>query len=457
MNRRRFLLNLAGGAAAAQRVPARPNVVLILADDLGWGDLSINGCADIRTPHIDGIATKGVRFLQSYSNAPECSPTRCGLLTGRYQHRVGGLECAIGVNNIGRYDEAAWLQKRGELGLPSTEATMSSILKASGYDTACFGKWHLGYLERFQPSRHGFDEFLGILGGGADYFLHDEQNEGKGQKQMFHNGERVDRKGYTTDLFADAAIEWLQRPRQRPFFLYLPFNAPHTPIQAREDYDPQTGTAPHRQGDRRTFGKMVEWMDRRIGDVLSQLDRMRASENTIVIFASDNGADPNGRNTPFRGLKSSLWEGGIRAPLHIRWPQRLRPGRETTQVALTMDILPTLLGAIGARQPSGVTFDGRNLMKIMDGSGQPFERTLYWRYRRGNVTRRAVRHGNWKYVADTDETALHDLAADPKETSNLLARNPRIAEDLRRRLARWEEEVLSPRLRDFPRQPAPIA
>src|SRR5688500_15122782 len=206
MNRRRFLLNLAGGAAAAQRVPARPNVVLILADDLGWGDLSINGCADIRTPHIDGIATKGVRFLQSYSNAPECSPTRCGLLTGRYQHRVGGLECAIGVNDIGRYDEAAWLQQKGELGLPSTEATMSSILRDHGYDTACFGKWHLGYPERFRPSRHRFDEFFGILGGGADYFMHDEPNEGKGHKQMFHNGERVDRKGYTTDLFADAAI-----------------------------------------------------------------------------------------------------------------------------------------------------------------------------------------------------------------------------------------------------------
>src|SRR5687768_9881051 len=196
MNRRSFLAALAADALLAQNDPA--NVVLIIADDLGWGDIGANGAPDIRTPNIDSIAKKGVRFTQSYANAPECSPTRCALMTGRYQHRVGGLECAIGVNNIGRYDEAAWLQSKGELGLPTTEQTIAKGFKALGYDTALTGKWHLGYAEKHWPKEHGFDYSFGILGGNADYFTHEEQAEGLGNTQMFENAAKTKRKGYMT-------------------------------------------------------------------------------------------------------------------------------------------------------------------------------------------------------------------------------------------------------------------
>lgn len=444
MNRRTFLAALAAPARDTPKPP--PNIVLIVADDLGWGDLAMNGAPDIRTPHIDSIARAGVRFTQSYSSAPECSPTRCALLTGRYPQRVGGLECAIGVNNIGRYDEAAWLQQRGELGLPAAEATLPRQLKSLGYDTALTGKWHLGYAPQHSPNAHGFDYAFGILGGNADYFTHEEQGEGAGNVQMFENGAKTRRSGYMTDVIAGAALAWLRRPRPKPFFLYLPFTAPHTPIQAKEDFDPASGSAPHRQGHRPTYARMVEHMDARIGDVLRQLDASNAAVNTIVVFTSDNGADANGRNHPFRGRKSSLWEGGIRAPLHIRWPERIRPGAQTSQVALTMDLAPTLLRAAGA--PIGRT-DGIDLMPFLTGARPPAQRTVFWRYKRGQVVRRAVRHHNWKYVDDNGTAELHDLSLDMAESNNLAPSRTGLVQQLQRRLQAWERAVQSPRLRGF--------
>jgi N-acetylgalactosamine-6-sulfatase len=448
MNRRQFFTAIAAPALLAQKRP--PNVIIILADDLGWGDLAINGAPDVRTPNIDGLARAGVRFTQSYANAPECSPSRCALLTGRYQHRVGGLECAIGVNNIGRYDEAAWLQERGELGLPASEPTIAKQFKDLGYDTAITGKWHLGYSEKHWPRMHGFDYSFGILGGNADYFTHEEQGEGLGKTQMFENGARTARSGYMTDIISDAAIGWLKRRNAKPFFLYLPFTAPHTPIQAAEDFDPKTGTAPHRQKHRPTFARMVERMDARIGDVLRQLDAMGKAQNTIVVFMSDNGGDVNGRNDPFKGKKSSVWEGGIRAPLHIRWPGVIPAGREVSQVAMTMDLAPTLLDAAGAK---GGRFDGINLLPFITGQRRPFERTVFWRYKRARNVRKAVRHGNWKYVNDDGARALHDLAADAGEKKNLFGDRPEVVTDLEARLAKWERDVESPRLKGF-RAPA---
>jgi N-acetylgalactosamine-6-sulfatase len=444
MNRRSFLASLAAPAALAQK--RRPNVVIIVADDLGWGDIGIDGAPDARTPNIDTLAKEGVRFTQSYANAPECSPTRCALLTGRYQHRVGGLECAIGVNNIGRYDEAAWLQQRGELGLPTSEVTIARRFKDLGYDTALTGKWHLGYMEKHWPKEHGFDYSFGILGGNADYYTHEEQGEGRGNLQMFENGAKTKRSGYMTDVIADAAIGWLKQRTSKPFFLYLPFTAPHSPIQAAEDFDPQTGTAPHRPKHRPTFVRMVERMDRRIGDVLAQLDKMGAARNTIVVFTSDNGGDANGRNDPFKGNKGSVWEGGIRAPLHIRWPAAIPSGREVTQVAMTMDIAPTLLAAAGAKAGP---LDGIDLLPFITGKRQPIDRTVFWRYRRAQNVRKAVRHGNWKYVNDNGARALHDLSSDPGETKDLLHARPELVKDLETRLARWEKEVESPRLKVF--------
>lgn len=443
MNRRSFLATLATPAIRAQA--ARPNVVVIVADDLGWGDIAVNGAPDIRTPNIDAIGRQGARFLQSYANAPECTPTRCALLTGRYQHRVGGLECAIGVNNIGRYDDAAWLQKRGDLGLPASEQTIGKLFKKSGYDTALTGKWHLGYLPKHWPNVHGFDYWFGILGGNADYFTHEEQGEGAGHAQMYENGSKVQRSGYMTDLIGDTAIDWLKQRGSAPFFLYLPFTAPHSPIQAAEDFEPSTGTAPHRPKDRSTFAKMVERMDKRIGDVLRQIDAMGAGGNTIVVFTSDNGGDPNGRNIPFKGLKSSVSEGGIRVPLHIRWPRGIPAGREVSQVSMTMDLAPILLGAAGVR---GGRFDGIDLMPFITGKAAPLNRTVFWRYRRAKTVRKAVRHGDWKYTDDNGVTALYDLAADLREQTNVLQTRAEVARDLQERLATWEKDVKAQRIPD---------
>ncbi|MCC6861555.1 MAG: sulfatase-like hydrolase/transferase [Bryobacterales bacterium] len=448
ITRRQCLASFAAAFPGAAPGAILPNILLILADDLGSGDLSSYGCPDIRTPRIDSIARQGVRFTQYYAT-PECTPTRCSLLTGRYPQRVGGLECAIGVGDNGRYDEAVWLQKRGELGLPASELTLPRILKGAGYETACFGKWHLGYPEPFRPNRHGFDEYFGILGGGADYFTHEEFNEGAGRSYLYHNSSRVKRQGYLTDLFAGAALDWLKQPRRRPFFLYLPFTAPHTPIQDPGGFDPGTGTAPVRQGHRPTFGRMVERMDRWVGTVLDQLDSMGVAGRTLVLFLSDNGGDANGSNTPLRGGKSSVWEGGIRVPCMMRWPGVLPEGKTITQAGAAMDLLPTILAAAGIRTPAGRRFDGVNLLPLLTGGRAPYPRRLFWRYRRGRVVRKAVREGDLKYVFDSGTEALHDLARDEREQNNLLAARPGSARELKARLAAWERDVAAWRLRAF--------
>jgi len=441
MTRREWLYGTLGWRAAARR----PNIVLLVADDLGSADLSSYGCQDIRTPRIDSIGARGVRFTHFYANGPECSPTRTALLTGRYQQRVGGLECAIGVGDVGRYDDAVWLAERGELGLPASEVTLPQVLKRAGYATGCFGKWHLGYREKFWPARHGFDESFGILGGNADYFTHREED---GRPVLYHNTRIVERKGYLTDLIGEAAVDWLKRPQRDPFFLYVAFTAPHTPIQDPDAFDPATGTAPWRQKDRRVYAKMVERMDARVGDILERLKRMDAAENTIVIFISDNGADPNGSNGRLRGRKSSLWEGGIRIPCLARWPGVLPEGKDVAQVGITMDLMPTLLAAAGAKSPR--PWDGSNLLPVLVGRRQPFTRTLFWRSKRGDRVRKAAREGDLKLVIDEGQEELHDLGKDELEETKLPLEG---AARLKSLLANWEREMMAPRLRPYRNTP----
>ncbi len=371
VTRRSFLKTSLAFAAPATR--KKLNVVFILADDLGYGDLSSYGSPTIRTPHIDSIAKEGVKFTQCYAN-PECSPTRSALMSGQYQQRFGGLECAIGLGDVGRYDEAIWLQKRGELGLPPSAITMPQIMKSGGYDTAIVGKWHLGYLPKFSPNRHGFDEFYGILGGNADYFKHTEESD---LPCFYHNDKPIQESGYMTDLLTEHAVAWLKRrSADRPFFLYLPYTAPHLPLQGPDD----AGKPPDEKS-RERYRKMIERMDHGIGEVLAQIDRMGARENTLVIFTSDNGAIPAGSNTPLRGFKSSVWEGGIREPAMVRLPGLVRPGTTSTQVGLSIDWLPTLLSATGVKAPSEKKMDGVDLWPVLTGDRQPFERTVFWRFK----------------------------------------------------------------------------
>lgn len=446
LTRREFAGAALSLAAARGAAGKPPNIVLFLADDLGWADASCFNSPDIRTPNVDAIARQGVKFSQYYCNAPECTPTRTALLTGRYQQRVGGMECAIGLANVGRYDDAEWLQKRGELGLPASETTFVKILQQNGYNTACFGKWHLGYAEKFRPSQHGFDEYLSILGGNADYFTHREED---GTLVLNQNGKPLERKGYATDIFADAAIAWLKRRSGKPFFLYLPFTAPHTPIQDPDGFDPKTGTAPVQQKNRKVYAKMVERLDARMGDVMRQLHAMGQDDNTIVLFLSDNGGDPNGDNGPLRGRKSSLWEGGIRVPFAMRWPGHLPEGRTSSQVVMSMDIGTTLLKAAGIAAPAGVRFDGMDIMDIAAGRREAQKRTVFWRYKRGTNLRKAVREGDLKLVIDNGAEELHDIGKDLREQNNLLPGAATDAARLKKLLAAWEVDVMAPRLKAF--------
>ncbi len=438
ITRRAFLATPALAFAA----DPKPNIVLIMADDMGFADLSSYGATDIRTPHIDSIGKQGVRFTNAYCNAPECTPSRTALLTGRYQQRVGGLECALGVGNVGRYDEAIWLRERNQMGLPQEEVTIARMLRQAGYDTACSGKWHLGYTADFSPNRHGFDEYFGILGGNADYYKHSEED---GTNVLYENGKPVQREGYLTDLIGGHAVNWLKRRTTKPFFLYVPFSAPHSPYQSHTVKEFPPGG--FNKGSRKTYAEMVEIMDTQVGAILAQLDRMGATKNTWVIFLSDNGGTNIGSNKPYRGNKSSVWEGGIRTACVMRWPGVLRPGSETAQISLMMDITASIAAAAGAKPPRKL--DGEDLLAYWKGEKPPKPRTVFWRYRRAENTRKAVRHGDWKLVNDNGNESLHHIGRDPREQNNQLAQEPAIAADLRSRLAAWEQDVRAPRLKDF--------
>ncbi len=433
-------------ARAHASSPPRPNVLLIVADDLGYGDLGCYGARLVRTPHLDRLARQGVRFVQFYANGPECTPTRTALMTGRYQQRVGGLECAIGFGNVGRYDDAVRLQKKNELGLPPAEITLPQLLHRAGYATALAGKWHLGYLDKFSPQRHGFQQAVYILGGGVDYFYHCEP---QGLHTLRRNGKPLRRDGqYMTHLITQEALQFLRtHDGRRPFFLYVPYTAPHFPYQGPEDR--REGPLPPEEftrGDYATYRVMIEEMDRGIGQLLEEIRRRGWEERTLVVFFSDNGPTPLGSAGPFRGHKGGTFEGGIRVPAIVRWPGRLPAGRVSHQVALSMDLTASILAAAGVESPRPL--DGIDVLRIV-ARGEQVSRTVFWRQRRGRLTWWAVRRGAWKYVRRRDakgqQEYLFHLEQDPGETWNRIHHRPRVAAELKRLLRQWEQQVRAPR------------
>ena len=436
------------GSGEARR-GRRPNIVLLLADDLGYGDFGCYGCPDIRTPTADKLAAEGVRFTSYYAAAPECSPTRTALMTGRYLHRVGGLECAIGVGNVGRYDDAIRLANRGDLGLPAEPATLGNMLKRAGYDTAVYGKWHLGYERKFFPDRHGFDHFVGVLGGNCDYFHHCEAS---GLRTLYEHDRPIRRTEHMTDLIAGEAVRFLRRPRrrERPFFLYVPFTAPHSPYQGPGDRRPTPLTEDEwNKGTREGYVELVEHMDAAAGKILAALDEMDQADNALVFYVSDNGANRKGRNAPFSGYKSSLYEGGIRVPCIVRRPGVLAAGSVWPHPTITMDLTASILAASGARAPEDRPLDGVDVLGQIAADTPPGDRTLFWRARRGERTWRAVRDGTLKYLSRTDASGtsqwLFDLDADPGEKKDLLAARPDDAKRLRGLLDQWQGEVAATR------------
>lgn len=431
------------GLAALVAATPRPNVVILFADDLGYGDLPTFGAPDLRTPNIDSIARNGITFTHFYANAPECSPSRTALLTGRHPQRVGGLECALGVGNVGRYDEAIWLRERHDLGLPPAEGTIGQWFKRAGYATAMFGKWHLGYEPKFAPMHHGFDEALYALGGAMDYIAHREDN---GDAVLRHNGEPVTIEGHFTDIVADHAVAWLGEHRDSPYFLYVPFTAPHFPYQLPGDKPVAAGE--WNTGTRAQYCQMIEHMDRRIGDILLTIEKSPAAKDTIVIFLSDNGGTGPGRNAPLRGAKGTTWEGGIRVPCMIQWPAVIRPGLQTTFPAQNIDLTATLVAVAGV-PTSGRKLDGESLLDVWRGKTAAVPRTLFWRYQREKNRRKAILDGDYKLVVDNGRKELINLAEDPGEKNDLLAALPAKAEELEAKLAAWELDVRAPRLRQF--------
>ncbi|MEW6303628.1 MAG: sulfatase-like hydrolase/transferase [Verrucomicrobiota bacterium] len=438
-------------ALSAHAAP-RPNIVFILADDMGYGDLSCYGCKDISTPHIDSLARDGVRLTQFYSNGPECTPTRTGFLTGRYQQRVGGLECAIGTGNVGRYDDAIRLRETNDLGLPTNEMTISRLLKDAGYATAVIGKWHLGYDDKFMPRGHGFDHALYCLGGGMDYFHHVEDPPAY-QPVLRLNGKPVKREGYFTDLIADDAVRWLRLntpPRsEKPFFLYLPFTAPHSPFQAPDEKQPAplpAGSERWNQGKAPppVYKAMIERLDRVVGQILDSLREQGVADNTVVVFASDNGGTASARPTGLRGQKGGTFEGGIRVPCIVRWPGILKAGTVSEQVGITMDLTASFARIGGAKLPAGRKFDGIDLLGVL-ASGKTEPRQLFWRQRRGDNTWKGVRDGSLKYVVQIrgaqQEEYLFDLANDVAEKNDLAKSRAAEVQRIKSLLAAWEKEV----------------
>ncbi len=426
----------------------RPNIIFILADDLGYGDLACYGRPDIATPNLDQLARDGVRFTAHYANGAECTPTRAAFLTGRYQQWIGGLECAIGTGNVGRYDDAKRLSDRHDLGLPPETQTLPKLLHAAGYQTAITGKWHLGYEPKFAPHLQGFDHAFYCVGGGMDYFHY---LDNLAYYNLFQNGRPIRREGYFTDMVTDEAIRFIrQRDRRRPFFLYLPYTCPHAPFQGPGDRQPDPlpldsplwnqGKAPPR-----TYIAMIEQMDRCIGRLLKTLDDEQIARRTLVIFASDNGGTRSARNAPLRDIKGTTFEGGIRVPAIVRWPGVVPAGMVSHQVCITFDFSQSILVAAGTSADPHVPFEGIDIVGHVAERRHDIQRNLFWRKPRGHTVWKAVRAGSLKYVAREQRGRLReylfDVVADIGEQHDLKSARPNDFRRLRRAYLEWEARV----------------
>ena len=438
-----FVLASLSPTRAISADASRPKIVFVLIDDMGYSDLGCMGATDIRTPHIDRLAAEGVRFTDFYANAPVCSPTRCGFITGRWQQRVG-FEWALGYTaEQQRLVDGVWPPHSDihhGIGLPASQPTIAKMLKQAGYATGAFGKWHLGYDDEFNPLHHGFDEYFGVLLGHADYYRHIYYD---GTYALRDGLEIAKRDGYFTDLVNERAAAFVRKHAKEPFFLYVPHLAVHAPFQPPGRPDPKVTKQNMLHGSRADYRAMLQRVDDGVGMILVELETAGIAENTLVVLSSDNGGERWSDNRPLFHHKATLWEGGIRVPCVMRWPARLPAGKTVSQMAITMDLTATFAAVASARPPEGYQLDGINLLPILTGK-QPelADRTFCWRIVRSNRKMRAVRHGRWKYVDDGGTMdLLFDLSADIGERHNLGYTHPKVVADLKARLAAWEAEM----------------
>jgi arylsulfatase A-like enzyme len=419
--------------AAAPATAARPNIIWIMADDLGYADTSFTGQRAFKTPNIDRIAREGLFLSQSYANSSVCSATRTGLITGRYQYRLRvGLEEPLGTG-----DE--------KLGLPGSHPTLPSLLRAAGYHTSLVGKWHLGIAEGCGPLHSGYDSFYGVPFGGADYFRHQlDDSVGKGTN-LYDGDKPSDEHGYLTTLFTRRAVKDIAAvpASGKPLFLSLHYTAPHWPWEGPEDeaVAKTITNLNHRDGGNlETYGRMLQALDRGVGDVLKALDDARIARNTIVIFTSDNGGERFSDTWPFVGQKGELLEGGIRVPFFLRWPARVEAGRHSDQVNISMDWMPTLLAAAGTQPDPAWPSDGMNLLDVVTGRDSATSRQLYWRFKAAQQA--ALRDGNWKYLKLDKNEYLFNLAQDERERAELSKREPLRFEAMKKQWQAWNASML---------------
>jgi len=421
-----------GGKSAFAQAASPPNIVFIMADDLGYADLSCYGHPDIKTPHIDALAAKGVRFLHAYANSPVCSATRVALMTGRYQYRLRlGLEEPL-------------LNIREDVGLPPEHPTLPSLLKKAGYQTMLIGKWHLGLLPKFGPAQSGYDHFYGFRGGAVDYYTHLASTR---KEDLWDNETPIKEVGYLTELLGNRAVNAINgyARAKKPFLLSLHFSAPHWPWEAPGDQAEserlRTRSLFHFDGGTQdTYKRMVESMDSEVGRVTAALDANGITDNTIVIFTSDNGGERFSNTWPFTGRKTELLEGGVRIPTIMTWPARLAGGRTSDQVTMTMDWLPTLLAAAGTQPAARFTPDGINLLPALTANAAPAPRQLFWRYK--SNAQRAVRSGDFKYLKIMEHTFLFNVVEDPMERANLKERRKDVFDSLAADWRAWNAAML---------------
>lgn len=410
------------------------NFIFILADDLGYADLGCYGGREQVSPNLDRMAEEGLRFTQGYSNSPVCSPTRFALMTGRYQYHLRGAD-----------EEPLTGRYRGsqEVGLPPAHPTLPSVLRAAGYRTALIGKWHLGYPPHFGPLKSGYEEHIGPLSGGVSYFTHLDRG---GKHDLVENGEPVVHDGkYLTDLLSERAAEYVaaRAADRAPFFLSLHYTAPHWPWQTRAD----SASSPdvdkeilHLDGGSiATYRQMIREMDEGIGLLLQTLKDNGLDEDTLVVFTSDNGGERFSDNWPLVGGKMDLTEGGIRVPYIVRWPGQIPAGAVSSQQIMTMDWAPTMFDIAGIRANSAYPLDGISLRAVLGKPDLTISRKLYWRMNYRN--QRALRDGNFKYLAIEDNEYLFDLSLDERERANLAKRQPERLQSMRAQIAKWSSEV----------------
>ena len=446
---------------------SKPNIIVIVADDLGWNDISANGNKEIPTPNIDAIGKEGVHFTQGYATAPICGPSRAGLITGRYQQRFG-QEFQIHGNIKdpkqskpipGGYIEA-YLPENYDpsvQGLPVDEVTLGTLLKQNGYKTGLVGKWHLGYEEQYKPLNRGYDTHFGFLGGGSLYgdtadetIVHKHLpwvSSKKGlnrdeDRAILDNGKVVEVKEYLTTRFGKEAVKFIEDNKDKPFYLHLTFNAPHTPVQAPQTYYDRFANI--KDENKRAYYAMIAALDDAVGEVNKKLKELNLDKNTIVFFVGDNGGASYTRltdNAPLKGGKLTHYEGGIRVPFFVKWPEKIKAGQVYDKPVIHLDIFTTAAKAAGATLPNK-KYDGVDLTEYVSSNINTPHETLFWR----SGYAKAVRKGDFKLIVNSEKGTkkLYDIKNDPSEKKDLSKEKPAIVKDLEATLAQWETELKTP-------------